>query len=77
LELFKVLSHLFNPTRWIVPILATTKLERLEQIGERRTKIEFITEEMLKIIPVRRPNNARPFVLLVDENPFGQLMKPK
>ena len=37
---------------------------------------EFGTEEVLKIIPVRSPNNGRWFVLPMDGNLLRQMMKP-
>jgi len=37
---------------------------------------EFGAEEMLKIIPVRRPNNGRWFVILMDGNLLRWMVNP-
>ena len=40
------------------------------------SEAEIGTEEMLKIIPVRSPNNGRWFVVLMDGNLLKQMMNP-
>jgi hypothetical protein len=38
---------------------------------------EFGLEEMLKIIPIRSPNSARWFVILMDVNLLRRMINPK